>query len=137
MQLTIIKDQETIEVAGTDICWAVATDDKSVTRMLNRLANAVARAEGVAVALDGAQSADEVQAATDKVVALQKAAIEAVVGEAGYQDVLAYMGDGDPVDPACHIVALGDVMAALCAWAYDHCSLKTAREATARIVGDA
>lgn len=137
MQLTIIKDQEIIEVAGTDICWAVATDDKSVTRMLNRLANAVARAEGVSAALDSAQGTEDVQVATDNVVALQKAAIEAVIGGAGYQDVLAYMGGGDPVDPACHIVALGDVMAALCAWVYDHCSLKTAREATARIVGDA
>ena len=131
MIIEVTKKREVIEVAGTDLKWTVGTDDASIERMLNAIRNSILRAKSLSDAQREAVDEADADALTDEVVALQKGVISTVIGEQGYEDILAYMGDGEPVDPREHTVTIGDVMAALSVWVHRHCASSGIQDADA------
>ncbi len=131
--LQVTKRKEVISIDGPDgeplYEWEVATDDASLQRMLNRVQNAFERARDLGEQAATAQTPEEVRAANEATVKLQKRAVSAIIGEQGYRDLLEYIGDGEPVDPYEHIIAIGDVFGALCVWLYERCTAKQLRDA--------
>lgn len=130
MTLKINRQFETIEVENPDgsiaCSWQVATDDASLTSMLYRVGNAMDRFAALQLKPDGDAPDEKTKEAT---VRLLKRTISAIIGEDGYDDVLRYIGDGEPCDANNNIVNIGEVFAALCTWLYEHCSSKQLREA--------
>ena len=131
--LKINRQHETIKVDDEDGSalyeWKVPTDDDSLNRTLNMVGNAMIRAKDLSDEQAKATTPEEAKEATDSLVKLQKRVISAIIGADGYQDVLCYIGDGEPCDPAKNIVNIGDVFGALCVWLYEHCTSKQLRDA--------
>lgn len=86
-------------------------DDRSIEGMLGKVANAIDRAQAVSRALDGDVGEEERAGLTDQLARLEKRVIVTFIGEEGYDALLAWMGDGEPVDPTAYTNALGEVMA--------------------------
>lgn len=109
--------------------WVVDTDDDSIQRMLNRVQNAFLRAPDLEEKARNAKTEEEAREANEATVKLQRRGISAIIGEQGYNDILEYIGDGEPVDPYDHIITIGDVFGTLCVWLYERCTSKQLREA--------
>ena len=139
--LQVARKQEAICIAGPDgeplYEWLVSTDDASLQRMLNKVGNSFDRARDLAAKAEGAATPEEAREANEETVKLQKRVISAIVGEQGYQDILEYIGDGEPVDPYDYIIVIGDVFGALCVWLYERCTSKQLRDAGVYIQGEA
>lgn len=131
--IKINRSVETIEVRDEDgevACrWKVRTDDASMERMTHMVGDAMERFHVLSDELGAAETDEERKQAADAMVRLFKRTTCAIIGEQGWEDVLAYIGDGEPADPAQHINDLGEVFAALTNWLWDHCSNKQLREA--------
>lgn len=131
--LQINKRQETIGIEGPNgeplYEWVVDTDDESLQKMLNRVQNAFLRAPDLEEKARNAETPEEVREANEATVKLQRRGISAIIGEDGYNDILEYIGDGEPVDPYDHIITIGDVFGTLCVWLYERCTSKQLREA--------
>lgn len=131
--LQVNKRRETIGIEGADgeplYEWTVSTDDDSLQKMLNRVQNAFLRAQDLEEKASSAKTPEEAREANEATVKLQRRAISAIIGEEGYNDILEYIGDGEPVDPYDHIITIGDVFGALCVWLYERCTAKQLREA--------
>lgn len=131
--IRINRAAETIEVRDEDgevaCSWTVKTDDASLERTLRMVGNAMDRFGALSAEAAQAETDEERQKATDTMVRLFKRTITAIIGEQGWHDVLAYIGDGEECDPAENITNLGEVFAALVTWLWNHCSSKQLREA--------
>ena len=132
-RLQINKKQEIIGIEdehGEPLYeWVVNTDDDSLQKMLNRVNNAFLRAPDLQEKAANATTPEEAREANEATVKLQRRGISAIIGEAGYNDILEYIGDGVPVDPYDHIITIGDVFGSLCVWLYERCTAKQLREA--------
>lgn len=131
--LKINRQVETIDVRADDGSalyeWNVRTDDASMQRMISMVGNALDRAHSLT---DKAEKADTDEARSEAnadIARLQKRVISAIIGSDGYNDVLEYIGGGEPCDPMENIVNIGDVFGALCVWLYERCTAKQLREA--------
>lgn len=109
--------------------WTVKTDDRSLEQTLHLVGNAMDRASEFAKKADAAETEEEVAELNEIMVRLFKRTISAIIGPKGYQDVLTYIGDGQPCDPANNISNIGEVFASLCTWLYSKCTNKQLREA--------
>ena len=131
--LQVNKKQEIIGIEDANgeplYEWAVNTDDDSLQKMLNRVQNAFLRAPDLEEKARNAKTPEEAREANEATVKLQKRGISAIIGERGYNDILEYIGDGEPVDPYDHIITIGDVFGTLCVWLYERCTAKQLREA--------
>lgn len=130
--LRINRQTEIINVQDgeeTLYSWEIPTDDESIDRMLGMVGSAIESAESLTDKQNSAKTDDEREKAEKDLVKLQKRVISAIIGSDGYNDVLTYIGDGKPCDPAKNIVNIGDVFGALCVWLYEHCTAKQLREA--------
>lgn len=131
--IRINRAVETIEVRDEDgevaCSWKVRTDDASLERTLRMVGNAMDRFAGINADISQAETDEERQQATEAMVRLLKRTVTAIIGEDGWHDVLAYIGDGEECDPAANVANLGEVFAALVTWLWDHCSSKQLREA--------
>lgn len=86
-------------------------DDKSIEAMLGKVATAIDRAQQISRRIDGAETEQERAEQVKAMVHLEKRVITAFIGAEGYDRLLAWMGDGEPVDPAEYTSMLGEVMA--------------------------
>jgi hypothetical protein len=131
--IRINRAVETIEVRdenGDVACsWKVRTDDENLERMLRMVGNAMDRFAALNDEMTQAETDEERQKAAETMARLFKRTITAIIGEQGWHDVLAYIGDGEECDPAANIANLGEVFAALTTWLWNHCSSKQLREA--------
>ena len=131
--IRINRAVETIEVRDEDgdvaCSWKVRTDDESLERTLRMVSGAMDRFAALNVEMAQAETDEERKQAVDAMVRLFKRTITAIIGEQGWHDVLAYIGDGEECDPAANISNLGEVFAALTTWLWNHCSSKQLREA--------
>lgn len=135
--IKINRQVETINVPNEKgeivFAWKVPTDDASIEVMGAKIASALDRYMSVAPQVESAQSDDEMQQATEVCVRLQKRVIMTIIGEEGYNDVLTYIGDGVPCDPANNLTNIGEVMAALLTWFAAHCTSQEMRRATTQL----
>lgn len=131
--IRINRAVETIEVRdenGDVACsWKVRTDDENLERTLRMVGNAMDRFAALNDEMTQAETDEERQKAAETMARLFKRTITAIIGEQGWHDVLAYIGDGEECDPAANIANLGEVFAALTTWLWNHCSSKQLREA--------
>lgn len=131
--IRINRAVETIEVRDEDgevaCSWKVRTDDESLERTLRMVGGAMDRFAALNAEMAQAETDEERKQAVDAMVRLFKRTITAIIGEQGWHDVLAYIGDGEECDPAANIANLGEVFAALTTWLWNHCSSKQLREA--------
>ena len=131
--IRINRAVETIEVRdenGDVACsWKVRTDDENLERTLRMVGNAMDRFAALHDEMTQAETDEERQKAAETMARLFKRTITAIIGEQGWHDVLAYIGDGEECDPAANIANLGEVFAALTTWLWNHCSSKQLREA--------
>nr|DAQ98695.1 MAG TPA: hypothetical protein [Caudoviricetes sp.] len=131
--IRINRAVETIEVRdenGDVACsWKVRTDDESLERTLRMVSGAMDRFAALNAEMAQAETDEERQKAAETMARLFKRTITAIIGEQGWHDVLAYIGDGEECDPAANIANLGEVFAALTTWLWNHCSSKQLREA--------
>lgn len=131
--IRINRAVETIEVRDEDgkvaCSWKVRTDDESLERTLRMVSGAMDRFAALNAEMAQAETDEERKQAVDAMVRLFKRTITAIIGEQGWHDVLAYIGDGEECDPAVNISNLGEVFAALTTWLWNHCSSKQLREA--------
>lgn len=109
--------------------WAVKTDDKSLEQMLHLVGNAMDRAGEYSQKAAEAETPEDIAELNEMTVRLFRRTISAIIGPEGYQDVLTYIGDGEPCDPANNIANIGEVFASLCTWLYSRCTSKQLREA--------
>lgn len=86
-------------------------DDRSIEAMLGKVATAIDRAQSINRKLEGAQTEEERAEQAKAMANLEKRVIAAFIGTDGYEQLLAWMGDGEPVDPMLHTSMLGEVMA--------------------------
>ena len=93
--------------------FRVYFDDRSIEEMLGKVANAIDRAQSLDRKAKAAGTPDERAEVTEMMVHLQKRVIVAFIGPDGYQKLLEWMGDGEAIDPAKHVSALGEVFAQL------------------------
>lgn len=135
---TVIKinkqvEQVVIECGGDELEIGIPTDDASIDRMVSMVGNAMDRFASIQKTIDeatGSGDEDKAAEATDAMVRLERRVITAIVGEDGYEAILALMSDdGEQVDPAENIVNVGEVLAGLVTWLYEHCTSKQLREA--------
>lgn len=131
--IRINRAVETIEVRdenGDVACsWKVRTDDENLERTLRMVGNAMDRFAALNDEMTQAETDEERQKAAETMARLFKRTITAIIGEQGWHDVLAYIGDGEECDPAANIANLGEVFATLITWLWNHCSSKQLREA--------
>lgn len=121
----VVRDED-----GAVACdWEVRTDDASMQRMTSLVGDAMDRFHALSDELGAAESDEDRKRATGAMARLFKRTTCAIIGEQGWEDVLTYIGDGEPVDPAEHVNDLGEVFAALVSWLWEHCSNKQLREA--------
>ena len=93
--------------------FRVYFDDQSIEEMLGKVSNAIDRAQSLDRKAKEASTPEERAEVTEMMVHLQKRVIVAFIGADGYQQLLEWMGDGEAVDPAKHVVAMGEVFAQL------------------------
>lgn len=93
--------------------FRVYFDDRSIEEMLGKVANAIDRAQSLDRKAKAASTPDERAEVTEMMVHLQKRVIVSFIGPDGYQKLLEWMGDGEVIDPAKHVSALGEVFAQL------------------------
>lgn len=86
-------------------------DDKGIDAMLSKVANAIDRASSLNRKLQEAQDEGQRAEITQMMVHLEKRVIVAFIGADGYDRLLEWMGDGQPIDPALYTSMLGEVMA--------------------------
>ena len=91
--------------------FRVYFDDASIDAMLGKVATAIDRAQQITRRIEGAETEEERAEQVKAMVHLEKRVIAAFIGAEGYDQLLAWMGDGEPVDPARHTSMLGEVMA--------------------------
>lgn len=131
--LKINKEVEKIIIPtdgeSDDIVFEVRTDDNNITQTLHRIGNAMDRFSALQTRLDGAESENEIEEIQQAMARLFKRSISAIVGKDGWKQILCFIGDGKPVDPAKNIITLGEVFAALVTWLYEHCTSKQLRDA--------
>lgn len=137
MELKVNKRIEVIEVkddgGAVALRWEVPTDDASMQRMTNLLANAISRAAQLSSDIENADGEEAEQLSTEELVKLQKRVITAVLGDGAYDELLEYMGDGEPIDPAKNICSIGEVFAALCVWVNERCTNAQLRAAAEKL----
>lgn len=131
--IKINREVENITVKDDDgevmFDWAVKTDDKSLEQMLHLVGNAMDRAGEYSQKAAEAETPEDIAELNEMTVRLFRRTISAIIGPEGYQDVLTYIGDGEPCDPANNIANIGEVFASLCTWLYSRCTSKQLREA--------
>ncbi|MFR2950198.1 MAG: hypothetical protein ACLTKG_01770 [Collinsella intestinalis] len=91
--------------------FRVYFDDASIEAMLAKVSNAIDRAQSLNRKLDQAQTDEQRADITQTMVHLEKRVIVTFIGTDGYDSLLSWMGDGEPIDPAKHTSVLGEVMA--------------------------
>lgn len=91
--------------------FRVFFDDESIDALLAKVSNAIDRAQSLNRKLDQAQTDEQRAEITQMMVHLEKRVIVAFIGTDGYDRLLSWMGDGEPIDPAKHTSMLGEVMA--------------------------
>ena len=131
--LKINRQTETIKVDnpdGTTACeWKIATDDASMEKRLRMVGDAMDRFAAIQAKIDKAgEDAEAAKEAKAAMARLMKRTVSAIIGADGWNDVLAYIGDGEPCDPEKNIANIGEVFAALVTWLYEHCTSKQLRE---------
>lgn len=131
--IKINREVEHITVKNDDgevmFDWAVKTDDKSLAQMLHLVGNAMDRAGKYSQKAAEAETPEDIAELNEMTARLFRRTISAIIGPEGYQDVLTYIGDGEPCDPANNIANIGEVFASLCTWLYSRCTSKQLREA--------
>ncbi len=131
--IEINKSKEIIEVHDENgeavLSWTIRTDDKSIEKILHQVGNAMDRFAAVSKDIEQAQTEEENQQAAEVMVRLLKRTICAIIGEQGWHDVLAYIGDGKECNPIENISNLGEVFASLVTWLWNHCTNKQLRKA--------
>lgn len=93
--------------------FRVYFDDESIDELLGKVSNAIDRAQSIDRKLGAAESAEERAELADMMAHLEKRVIVAFIGAEGYDRLLEWMGDGEPIDPSMHTSMLGEVMASL------------------------
>lgn len=136
--MTIIqlnRKTETITVADSYgnpvLSWEIPTDDKSMEAMLQKVASSLDRFSAVQKQIDEALDEGEEARAKDAMAHLIQRVVSAILGADAWQQILAYIGDGEPVDPRDYIIDLGEILAALVTWLYHHCTSEQLRAAGA------
>lgn len=131
--LKINREVEHITVKDDDgevlLDWVVRTDDESIEQTLKLVGNAMDRAAEYSKKAEAAETDEEIAELNDMTVRLFKRTISAIIGPEGYQELLTYIGDGTPCDPAKNIANIGEVFASLCTWLYARCTSRQLREA--------
>lgn len=122
-----------LESGDDELDIEIRTDDASIERMIKMVGNALDRFASIQREIDEAAETGDPEAvgkATDAMVRLERRVIVAIAGEGAYEGILSLMSDdGDAVDPAENIANVGEVLAGLVTWLYDHCTSKQLREA--------
>ncbi len=110
--------------------WRIPMDDKSIDALMRKVGNAIDRAHALSQQEAGALTEDEATEAREQIVRLQKRVIVAFLGVEGYDEILRWLSsDDNPVDPKDHIIAIGDVFAALLLVLEDRATSKRLRKA--------
>lgn len=134
--LNINREVEKIVIPGDanqeDTVLEVFTDDKSIEQTLHQVGNAIDRFAALQSKLDKAEDEEAVKEQQEAIARLFKRTISAIVGKDGWQKILEYIGDGEPVDPTNNIMTIGEVFAALVTWLYERCTSKQLRDAGVR-----
>lgn len=93
--------------------FRVWLDDRSIVEMLGKIMDAVDRAKEIGRREREARTDEEREEVAQMMARHQRRVISAVIGPEGYQQVLEWMGNGEPVDPARHTRQIGEVYGAL------------------------
>lgn len=92
--------------------WRVPFDDESVEGYLAKVSSAIDRAQDNERRAEAATTPEERRAANEAQVRLIKRVVSAFIGADGWAELLRWLGDGEPVDPASYVRVLGEVFAA-------------------------
>lgn len=93
--------------------FRVYFDDEGIEALLGKVASAIDRAQAITRKIDASEGAEERAELVRELARLEKRVIVAFIGAEGYDQLLAWMGDGEPIDPEKHTSMLGEVMASL------------------------
>lgn len=91
--------------------FRVFFDDDGIEEMLRKVSDAIDRAQSIDKKLQAAQTAEDRAELTEMMTKLEKRVIVAFIGADGYDQLLEWMGDGEPIDPSKYTSMLGEVMA--------------------------
>lgn len=91
--------------------FRVFFDDDGIDEMLRKVADAIDRAQSIDKKLQAAQTEEERAELTEMMTHLEKRVIVAFIGIEGYDQLLKWMGDGEPINPSKYTSMLGEVMA--------------------------
>ncbi len=80
--------------------WRVPFDDESVEGYLAKVSSAIDRAQDNERRAEAATTPEERRAANEAQVRLIKRVVSAFIGTDGWDELLRWLGDGEPVDPA-------------------------------------
>lgn len=131
--LHLNRRTETINVKDENgdvvLSWDIPTDDKHLEIMLKTVGNAMSRFNAIWSKVSKAADKGEEQEQREALVRLMRRTTTAILGQDAWNELLEYMGDGEPVDPKDYIMDLGEVLAALCTWLYQRCTSQQLREA--------
>lgn len=134
---TIQLNRKTENITITDsygnpvLSWEIATDDKSMEAMLQKVASSLSRFAAIQKQIDEALDEGEEARAKEAMARLIQRLISAILGADAWQDILCYIGDGEAVNPQDYIMDLGEIFAALATWLYHHCTSEQLRAAGA------
>lgn len=91
--------------------YRVYFDDGSIETMLSKVSDAIDRAQSIQWKLDKAENEEDRAELIEMMTHLEKRVIVAFIGIEGYDQLLKWMGDGEPIDPSKYTSMLGEVMA--------------------------
>lgn len=91
--------------------YRVYFDDGSIETMLSKVSDAIDRAQSIQRKLDKAENEEDRAELIEMMTHLEKRVIVAFIGIEGYDQLLKWMGDGEPIDPSKYTSMLGEVMA--------------------------
>lgn len=91
--------------------YRVYFDDGSIETMLSKVSDAIDRAQSIQRKLDKAENEEDRAELIEMMTHLEKRVIVAFIGIEGYDQLLKWMGDGEPIEPSKYTSMLGEVMA--------------------------
>ena len=91
--------------------YRVYFDDGSIETMLSKVSDAIDRAQSIQWKLDKAENEEDRAELIEMMTHLEKRVIVAFIGIEGYDQLLKWMGDGEPIEPSKYTSMLGEVMA--------------------------
>lgn len=91
--------------------YRVYFDDDSIETMLSKVSDAIDRAQSIQRKLDKAENEEDRAELIEMMTHLEKRVIVAFIGIEGYDQLLKWMGDGEPIEPSKYTSMLGEVMA--------------------------